>query len=370
MILYGIFGVIFYIIISFLAKNRSITTNKKRERKFMFIICIFLSLIEGLRAYNVGTDTVGYVREYLGGYFLNNEPLIKYIFTFLHSISGNPTFMLLIMALLTNGLILFAIYKESCNLKQSLFVFVFMLFYFVSFNAMRQALAYALVLNAFVSAKNRKIFSFFCFLIPALFIHSSALIGIFYIVIFLIKEENNKNLSEEIKNKMTLGGCVKKILCLVMTFFFTAIISRFLNTIIMGAVRFFPSYEKYLVGDYAYFLNVTGGISRPIVYSAIFICFVLLVRDGYQKKVYSIPLMICVALSFASYRIAYLERFMYYFDITCVLSVPFMYNNNNLNSKSKLLFKIIVNCSILAYGIYMLSYDFMRVKDYAFFWNM
>ena len=370
MFLYFIFGLTFIGMISFFKDDGTSTMTKKKEFKIMLIIFMFLSLIEGLRAYTVGTDTFGYVEEYKLGYFTNYEPLIKLIFETLHYISSNPTFMLLIMAFLINGLILYAIFKDSCNIRQSLFVFVFMLFYFVSFNALRQALAYALVLNAFVSAKNKNLFLFLLFFIPAIFIHNSALIGIFYIVIFLIKKEDNTKTIEKQCNKIKKYKIFNKSLQIIVTIILTVFIYLYLNTIINTLIRFFPSYQKYLIGDYAYFSNVSGGISRPIIYSAIYICFVLVTCDGYEKKIYSFPLMICVGMAFTAYKIAYLERFMYYFDIVCVLAVPYMLNNNYFNNKSKVIFKIIVCCLILAYGIYMLSYGFMRVKDYAFFWTM
>ena len=359
MFIYSIFGGVFIFLSHILFKNHR---NDKILLLLMYFLLVFL---EGFRNYSVGTDTKGYVKDYVFGNFKDYEILIREILKVLRLISTNPTFMLIIMALLINGLILLAIYRDSCNLRQSLYIFIFMLFYFISFNAMRQSLAYALVLNSFVSIKNKKILSFLFFLIPAVFIHTSSFIGIIYIIIFFIKDldKSRDNSSVKINNK-------KNILMIMCIFIVTTIILKKLDSIIVNIVHFIPRYETYIKGDYSFFLLIKGGISKPVIYTIIFLCFIFLVREDYEKKVYIVPLFICVVLSFISYRIAYIERFIYYFDIVYVLSIPYMFKQNRFTSNSKIFFSLLVQLSILAYGIYMLSYGFMRVKEYNFIWNM
>lgn len=361
MLIYSIFGGVFIFLLHILSKNK----NYRNDKILLLFVYFLLVFLEGFRNYSVGTDTMGYVKDYVFGNFKDYEILIKVILKTLRLISTNPTFMLIIMASLINGLILLAIYRDSCNLRQSLYIFVFMLFYFISFNAMRQSLAYALVLNSFVSIKNKKILSFLFFLIPAIFIHTSSFIGIIYVIVFFIKDldKSKDNSNVKINN-------LKNILMIMCIFIVTTIILKKLDSIIINIVHFIPRYEIYTKGHYSFFLLIKGGISKPIIYTIIFMCFIFLVRKDYEKKVYMVPLSVCVVLSFISYKIAYIERFIYYFDIVYVLSIPYMFKQNILTPKSKIFFSLLVQLFILAYGVYMLSYGFMRVKEYSFIWNV
>lgn len=368
MVYYLLFGTI--LVCSFTIYSNGKRQSKEKDKTFLIFIWLFLSLVEGLRGSSVGTDTAGYIRYFELGFFDNYEFLTQILFILFRRISSNPTFFLTLMALLTNGLIIIAIYRDSVDVKNSIFLFIFMLFYFVSFNAMRQALAYALVLNAYIFAKRKQLIGFLVCMLPSVFFHSSALIGIVYAILFFRKNEVMINETKSIDSaEGTTGSINKKIIWLLVIGVGTIILMKYFMPILYYAVSFFPSYQKYIYGDYAYFSEMAGGITKPIIYTSIFICFLFFACDSKEKDSYLLPLALNVVLAFASYRIAYLERFMYYFDVTTVLSIPFLLQNNIFERKSKSVFRFIVTCLVLFYFVYMFSDNFMRVTNYKFFWS-
>lgn len=139
----------------YLLLNRVIITYKGNcinNVAFLSVAWVLLSLLEGFRSFSVGTDTSAYVslfkhpRSSLEGGF-------QLLISLVHKFSNNPTIFLLVCAFITNGLVLLAIYRMSDNVFLSVYFYVALYYYFISYNALRQYLAVAVLLNAFWYAK-------------------------------------------------------------------------------------------------------------------------------------------------------------------------------------------------------------------------
>ena len=180
------YGLLLFIVASFvIQKKYSVKLRKKRVDReiFIFVAWLLLSSVAGFRAYRVGTDTLTYVAIY------NNksddmEIGFSWLIQLLHELALKPTAFLFACALITNGLVLIAISRLSDNVWLSVYLYITLYYYFNSFNAMRQYIAVSILLNAFYYASKKRWGPYSVLLIIAISFHSSALIGIVFVLIF------------------------------------------------------------------------------------------------------------------------------------------------------------------------------------------
>ena len=111
------------------------------------------------------------------------------LISLVHKFSNNPTIFLLVCAFITNGLVLLAIYRMSDNVFLSVYFYVALYYYFISYNALRQYLAVAVLLNAFWYAKQKKWIKYAIMMLIAVSLHTVAIVGLIYIPIFLGNDE-------------------------------------------------------------------------------------------------------------------------------------------------------------------------------------
>lgn len=366
MLIYGVTFTVLYLV-HLLLKNFKIRGKNgylNNDKYYLLFSWIVISFLEGFRANNVGTDTNDYVRsfEQLDFKFDVYEPLSKAVVYAVRLISQNPTVYLTICALFINGLILITIYRMSVNCHYSIFIFISLLFYFTSFNALRQAFAYACVFSSFYYICEKKWVKYIVLIFIGVGFHSSAIIGLALILIPIIEKRKKKH---TLSNDKYLS--FKNLVIVIITISLALICWRMFDVLLVYAAQFFPKYEVYLFNEYR---NMVGGIQQPIVYSAIFLCFMLIVPNKARyKHAFLIPLSFAVIIAFASLRMTYISRFMWYFDITTVLSIPYMLNNNSLNIRSKKILKGILTIICIAFLCYGLMNDYMSVSDYIFVWK-
>ena len=363
----GLFGATFLTGLFFETPFKEKEVNRRQDKYFLIVSWLLLSFIEGFRGLSVGTDTLGYATTYesLDSAYGSYEILSRLLVDFVRLFSKSATVYFVVCALLVNGLILMAIYRMSSDKKYSLFLFISLLFYFTSFNALRQAIAYAFMLNAFYYVRENKIIKFAIFFLIAVGFHSSALIGIVYLLIPLI----SWNKKRKVTKRMTLQTytSLKNALVLFATFGLSFVAYLWFDDIVQLFAELLPRYEVYLHNSYR---DLAGGIQQPIVYSAIFVCFVLLVpTNAKYRTAYMLPLSVAVVLSFAALKMAYIARLMYYFDITAVIVIPYIYKNSILDRESLKIFKFAVTFICVAFLVYGLANNYMRVTDYKFIWS-
>jgi len=163
--------------------------EKRESKSVVFSIVFILSLVAGLRAYSVGRDTISYVDifsyaekgqfEYIYG-----EEGFKYFCSFLTKICENPSFIFLVIAILTNLLIVFRLYDFRHQASFTWMVgLYYVLFYFMTLNIIRQFLAVAIVFYASRYLKNNKYLRFLVAIGIATLFHTSSLVGIGFLAV-------------------------------------------------------------------------------------------------------------------------------------------------------------------------------------------
>lgn len=202
-------SIFFYLTICFIllfcAMNIEI---KHKERFYLYVLIIILTLVAGLRHKSVGIDTEGYIRlisELRKGYLpkLNNISeqgfiLLSYI---IMKISRGYTVALIVYAFITNVLIVLRLhdYKDKISFTWAIFIY-YMLFYFTTFNTIRQWLAMAIVFFAtrYISSDVRAIIKFSTMVLIAALMHATAVFAVFYVPIYYFSLPS-KNRKEQIR---------------------------------------------------------------------------------------------------------------------------------------------------------------------------
>lgn len=170
--------------------NGSITYIK--PNKFLiFISALSLIFISGLRN-NIG-DTYFYMHSYeikqstFENFDFKGEFGFKFLQAILHLMSDNPQILIFSTALITNLLIVIALYKYSRRIELSLFVYIAAGMFTVSMNGIRQYLAAAIIFIAtkYILEGNYKKFALV--ILIASTIHQSALI--FLPIYFIVRRK-------------------------------------------------------------------------------------------------------------------------------------------------------------------------------------
>lgn len=156
----------------------------------MILPSVALSLLAGLRGVEVGTDTIYYysmfehMLEGHGGYF-DSEPIFGLIAKISLLLFDAPQAAFIVVAFLTNGLIIYRLWtmRGSYSFSWAMAVYI-TLIYPQCFNVMRQWLALSIVFFATVYLKDRKAWRFFLLAIVATLVHNSAVVSLLFLLIY------------------------------------------------------------------------------------------------------------------------------------------------------------------------------------------
>ena len=163
--------------------------ERKDSRKSVWLIVISLSLIAGLRNTSVGIDTQTYFEAFdlisdgKFGEIYGIERGYIYLSAFLLRVWDNNRFLFFTYAFISHALIIFRIWseREYISFKWSVLSY-YIMFYAFSLNGMRQFLAAAIVIYATTFLKDGKYARFVLYTAIAILIHTSAFIGIAYLL--------------------------------------------------------------------------------------------------------------------------------------------------------------------------------------------
>ena len=151
---------------------------------YIFSVLFAYIFLFAFRSQNVGTDTAGYIRQYLVYYADSpkTEPLYRLFNVVLRRLCFPPELFLMIEACLI------CFFTGALFSKQNI-IFVlpltFILLYIPSFNITRQCLALSIAYFALFAEKNDKKFRICVLLILSVLIHKSI---VFYCVLFILSE--------------------------------------------------------------------------------------------------------------------------------------------------------------------------------------
>lgn len=143
-----------YIILFFVVVTIAIPIDIIGRRHIYSYICLvliitILSLFSGLR-YGVGTDYHTYVnifdKIFIDQSAKDSEPLFYYLTATIRIFTDNSQVFFIVTSIIINLFIVLVLYKKSIYFTFSIFLYLSMGFYFVSFNILRQYMAIAIAL--------------------------------------------------------------------------------------------------------------------------------------------------------------------------------------------------------------------------------
>lgn len=319
-----------------------IKVPKIKNKTVCIIAFVLLSTIEGLRSIDVGTDTRKYIELFLGYTQIKGlESCFLYLIYCIRLFTENGTIYLLIMSTITNGAIIFTIYRNTNNITISILSYILLYYYFNTYNISRQYLSISLYLAGyFLFVKKRYIYAIAIFILACSF-HSLTTVGLLvYLSSFF---EPHKITKQYVMNSVILG-----ILFYLMLLFSERIIID--N---MYDSKYFSLYsDTYLFDKY-------NGVRDIAINTIIFFTYISIVN---KPKYYIISLFILTG----SFLISIGEGFMrvlYTLDIFNIFIIDEIWSNSN-RFKNQYIIKTAIIIFLLLYFSYLLFNNLMEVRDY------
>lgn len=170
----------------------------KDSRFLLFVGIVILSVTSGLRALDVGIDTAFYYDAFVSNFTARpwqfDEPGFRLFVNVLMSLFKRPEIVFLIIATITNSLIILRLWDFRKNGSFSYMAFFYVaVFYIGTMNTMRQYLSASIVFFATRFLEGKKYAPFVAALLIATTIHTTALIGIIYLLIYLWSSTPKQN---------------------------------------------------------------------------------------------------------------------------------------------------------------------------------
>ncbi len=183
-------GTVSFCVICVLALAVLSQAAKQENRFLLFLGIAILSLTSGLRAYDVGIDTTSYYDAFVSDFAIRpwefSEEGFRVLVRVLMTLFDNPTVVFLIIAVVTNLLVVLRLWDFRNNASFAYMSFFYIaVFYIGTMNTMRQYLAVAIVFFATRFLERKKYTPFIVSLLVATSIHTTALMGMVYLFVYL-----------------------------------------------------------------------------------------------------------------------------------------------------------------------------------------
>ncbi|WP_058953378.1 EpsG family protein [Clostridium tyrobutyricum] len=346
-----------------------IDKKKKIDKIITILFCIHFGGIMMIRSSNVGTD----VKMYTGLFRVISYSSVKDAFKLIQSaplyvlynkavalISTNPQTIIIFNSFIIIILAGIFIYRNTSNVLASIYCYIFLYFYFTSFNIARQFIAIVLVINSFYYLKNNKIIKFLILIAIATLVHNTAIVGLILLPLSRIKWNNIK-----------IG-----ILAII-----TAIIMGLYNKILSLFLIVFPRYNMYINGNSQFSLADTGHGKNIIVsffYLAIVILCMYYLRKTKQKtemfnvrkELYFLTSILTIAVvgGIIFYNNLLISRIILYFSIFVVIYIPRIIDNISRTKFTRFILYYTLMILVAVPGLVELYNNISGVIPYGAFW--
>lgn len=323
-------------LITAICADLSVRKSSKPINVFFALLTILIpSIFAGLR-YGIGTDYYSYQEGFtrIKNYFdVDTEFLYLYINKFVAFIGLDFQTVLFITAFITTLFIYLSLknYQDSIYIGVGMLVYMLM-YYQISFNAIRQIAAMAIILFSIKYIHERKLIKFTLFILLAMGFHETALL--FYPIYFLY----------------FLYGTNKHKLLKIVSFSILILIMINYSTILFPVISSFETFsyyaDSYLRTEKEFELGV-GIFFRTLP----FILAGFLFRKELTKShefilIFNIMIIGCISLLTAYSSENYTERISYYFLSTLIIFVPYICKLSKTHNKYVI--GIIVVLSVIA----------------------
>lgn len=360
---------IYYILFILLLFGNIVFNNKKTyvlkskagtDSKFIVYTTILLTLILGLRAETVGSDTEQYAIRYantLARFALGRDnpelgfDTLQYVFYHYLNIGYNGfLFFIALVCCVSLGVF---INKYVNDQLTAIFIFI-MLLLAMYMSGIRQCTALSLCIWAFMMADKRKPLLYLLFIALAYTIHNSSIIFLPVYLLWYIRITRFQAL-------------------LIFLISLSALIYRPFVTPIIE----FLAPAKY--GDMAFDMNYAIN-PLVMVVSICMIIFALLFvpvqTEGNKKKlsqldsVFYIFMCIYLFLQIMAISNGQLWRLSFYFTIGFIALIPrVIWENTKMDMRAKRLIRFTICLMCILYFFVGASGDILQIDDYKFFWE-
>lgn len=301
------------IIVSLFTLLGNYSKEKFGRPLFISLSILIPSLLAGFR-YRVGTDYDSYVLIFNDNFTRDNYEIGFEIFlSFFKSISENESFIFFSFTLLLMIILMMTIIPANKQLNAGMIMFVYLiLFFFDSFNILRQSIALVLILYSLKFIWKFDFKRFFAIVLLASCFHTSALVI----------------LPAYLFNRLSFDKHFFTKLVFLFLIFFIILLN--LDNITNLIARIYPSftyYSRYFIKLPSYSLSLTLILRNLVPFISITFAFLLLKREGELNKKHTVLyclFLASVVIAFSSdvYGSDVLRRLSDYFQISLVLIVP------------------------------------------------
>ena len=333
--------------------------NDKKNKTYLGLAFLGLFLVSALRSYKVGIDTSAYVNFYNNMKYYTfhglldarNEIGFGVLCKILYMINHNSQFLLVVTSFIINYSVYRFIKKYSNNYAISVFCYVFINYYFIYMNIMRQGLALAVMLFAYDALKKNKNLFFILLVIFASLFHSSALLCL--ILLPINKTEFNK------KQRYLI------IPIFILFFLFGNKIFGLLSSV---SGDFLGRYDAY-AGSKFDVSNYFGTFIAFLFHFFVYFISSFKIEIGeneeeitYMKKLLILGLLICVL----GIRVNILNRLYSYFLIYEIIWIPKVLEKAG---KNKQILGLILSLVLISYWLIIMVYrpEWYGVVPYSFY---
>ena len=343
-------------IISYLGKDTAFA-----KKAYLIVIFGILTLVAGLRAPTVGTDTPSYTRHFARiaatpwGELTSHN--MDFGFTLLNKLislfTGNAQIMIFVVSLITLAGFAVFIYKNSDNIGTSVFLFITLYQFCFFLNIMRQFLAIMLICNAYYFLKKNKLIPFFALMIGAFFSHAAAILFLPIMLFTFVKPRN-----------IWIGIIVGVGLCALL--FFKPLLSIFFRAL--------PQYSWYQ--DAPEYLQPKGFDENIVIWVAqaglvIAALYIIRIKEKLslpEQEVRELYLLaaivtISIVLNLLTVRVMIILRLNFYFYVFMIILIPKVLKY--MGKHSRWLHPAMIVC-LLAYFFVMLRNNNHEVVPYQF----
>lgn len=323
--------------------------EKRNNKKYVFWIALALSFISGFRNKSVGIDTSNYywIFNALSSFASANkynDPYFYKLAYLLMKIKHDPYFPIMIFSFVSNFLVVYRLwdFRNYSSYKYSILRYI-TVFYFFSFNCIRQFLAIAIVFWATKYLEKGEYKKYIIFVGVASFVHLAALTALSFIALEVFKW---RNLDVKSRNYVKLSIIFLPVYILVSLFISNSRYDSYLSTT--------SSFDSY-----------TSIIFKVLLFIAV-VVFTLIdhnILDSKeeneqenQRKLSLVYYFIGLLLTSLGYVYAHFERIGYFFYIYATVYLGIAANEK----RYRILFRIIIlfivirsfylNCSNIAHG--------------------
>lgn len=343
-------SLILYLIIPLVILVFSKHINSEKYNIYDFILLGILICICGFR-YNVGTDYQLYTQMYN---HLDYYPRVEVVFKLLINICNTLHFpswlFFFLISCVSLTLVYLTIKKNSKHPSESIFLYVTLGFYALSFNIIRQTLALSIIFYSIRYIKSRNFFKYCICIFLTYLIHKTSIIMLpLYFV-------GNMKISKKF-------SCI--ILCIL------AFISMFYHEILQFIVRLLPTYQVYLtINNYTY--DPAGIGTYVILFINLLLWFFMflnkekLIKYNPDNNLYFNLFTFSFLFYFLSLSNTIMVRLGYYMSIFLVYLLPDLYRVSRLkvnNTNSLFLFFGFT----LYYIIHLICFNNMIPYSFIFF---